>query len=205
MADMKGYYPDILKEADEFQRIAICENPELSRLWDCLEDVFADQFIEDATVNALKKWEKALHLLPKGTDTLSQRRKRILLKMNEQLPYTFRRLEQLLTAACGTFRHKTILEPGQYKLTVKTDPMPRQAFEDIWDMLERIVPVNLIIRLLQEYKTEGNKVYLGAYSRMVNTVKVYPHMVHDYTEEAALQLMAAVKYSGNIKVEIGDS
>ena len=86
--DLLGYLPDVLKDTKEMQAIMAAEMPEIQALWQACEDVLNDQFIVEATENGVARREKMLGISPFATDTLDDRKFRILSRYNEQLPYT---------------------------------------------------------------------------------------------------------------------
>ena len=91
LVNLEKYYPNIMKDIREFQKISEVENAELNELWSSIDAVFKDEFISDITENGATRWEKMLKLYPKVTDTLEIRRSRILFKINSILPYTHKK------------------------------------------------------------------------------------------------------------------
>lgn len=154
-----NYYPEILREFQEYREVAGAEQPEVERLWDSLAEALDNQFVAGAGEYGVGRWEKILGILPKGTETLEQRKFRILTRLSEQLPYTLRMLENQLEALCGKDRYTAKLEYEAYKLVVRVSLMARGNLSDVEDLLNRIVPVNLIIDLSLDYnrhrKLEG--------------------------------------------------
>jgi hypothetical protein len=145
------YLPGVLKEVREFKAINTAENPELSSLWDAIEDVFSDQFVNDATENGVKRWESSLEISPKGTDALDVRKFRIISRLNEQLPYTYAKLKQQLETLCGESGYSIALLNNEYKLIVRVELSVRGKFTEVGSLLNRTVPANLVIDLSLMY------------------------------------------------------
>jgi hypothetical protein len=141
------YLPGILKEVREFKAISTAENPELSSLWDAIEDALNDQFVHDATVNGVKRWESILGIVPKGTENLDIRKFRIISRLNEQLPYTYRKLEQQLKTLCGEEGYSLVLQNNEYKLIVRVELSVKGKFNEVDSLLKRTLPANLVIDL----------------------------------------------------------
>lgn len=141
------YLPDILQEIKEFGGIAAAENPELTALWSRLEDVSNDQFVQFATENGVKRWESILKIFPKGTDSLEDRRFRILTRLNEQLPYSYRMLEQQLATLCGEDGYRLQLNREAYELIIRVALSAKSNYADVESMLKRTVPANMVIDL----------------------------------------------------------
>ena len=131
--NLKAYLPEVLKNVREFNSIAEVEQAEIEKLWCEIENILNDQFIESATENGVKRFEKILKLVPKATDTLEKRKFRILTRFNEQIPYTMSTLDSKLKTLCG--------ENG-YTLELVSD-----AYKVVKVLLMRTVPVNMIVDL----------------------------------------------------------
>ncbi|NFG22702.1 DUF2313 domain-containing protein [Clostridium botulinum] len=152
--DISNYVPKILQEFKEFKTIANTENPEIKLLWKALKDAFNDQFVNDATGNGIKRWESILKIIPKGTDSLDFRKFRIITRLNERLPYTYRLLEQQLTTLCGKDGYYLELKNKEYTLIVKIALTAKSNFYDVVDLLERTVPANIVIDLSLLYNQQ---------------------------------------------------
>lgn len=154
------YVPHVLRTVKEFKALMDTEQPEIDVLWGRLYDVLADQFVLDATGYGVARWEAILSLYPRGTDTLEQRKLAILARLNEKLPYTIRRLEQLLEVLCGADGFTVRLRHNEYTLAVVIELKVKDMLEDVGRLLHRVCPANLVILLSLHY-TEHEK--LGAY------------------------------------------
>ena len=108
LVNLEKYYPNIMKDIREFQKISEVENAELNELWSSIDAVFKDEFISDITENGATRWEKMLKLYPKVTDTLEIRRSRILFKINSILPYTHKKLQQMFDGMYGVEKIKVV-------------------------------------------------------------------------------------------------
>lgn len=72
------YLPYVVRDYPEFQGITGSEQPEFERAWGSADDLLNNQFISTAGSMGLSRWEKILGITPKGTDTLEDRRFRIM-------------------------------------------------------------------------------------------------------------------------------
>lgn len=138
-------------------------------LWDCLNAALADQFVQTATNNGISRWESILQIIPKGTDSLSDRKFRILTRLNEQLPYSYRMLQQQLETLCGQDGYTAEINSGAYTLTIRVALTAKNNFNDVATMLWRVVPANMIIDLSLRYNqhstlTPFNYAQLAAYT-----------------------------------------
>ena len=112
--------------------------------WIDAENVFDDQFIQNATENGVKRWEKILGITPKGTYTLDERRFNVLARMNEQLPYTMKQLHSSLTSLCGEEGYSLKLNADAYELIIKLALANENNIEAVESLLYKMLPANIV-------------------------------------------------------------
>ena len=115
-----------------------------------------DQFILDSTEYGVGRWEKMLKTSPKPTDTLDERKFRILTILNRELPYTYRMLERMLTNLCGNDGFTIILRPNEYYISIRLALANESYYTDVKNMLERILPANMTNVVEIKYNTHKN-------------------------------------------------
>ncbi len=139
--------PPILQSCREFQTIDQTETAELNKLWAAIEAVRDDQYIPSLTINGIKRWEKILKITPKATNTIDERKFRILNRVNESLPFTYRFLENQFTILCGENGYRLQLDHGNYSLVVRVELTSKSKLDDIGALLKRVVPANIVVDL----------------------------------------------------------
>ena len=147
------YLPHVVREYAEFQGIMAGQQPEFELAWQAVEELTRDQFLMTAGAAGLSRWEKILQIKPRATDTLEERRFRVLSRLNEALPFTLPRLKELLRTLCGEGNFSAEIEAGTYELIVKVALVAKSNFHDVATLLERIAPQNLVVRLTQLYNS----------------------------------------------------
>ncbi|AEY67901.1 hypothetical protein Clo1100_3787 [Clostridium sp. BNL1100] len=165
-----NYLPEFLQDFREFQALAASENPEIRALWGRLDNVMKEQFINDSTENGVKRWEAILKINPKGSDSLEVRKFRILTRLNEKLPYTYKKLAQQLETLCGDSGYSLDLRNYEYKLVVRVALTAKSMLAEVEKLLKRIVPVNMYIDLSLLYKQNSA---LGSYTHV--QLREYKH------------------------------
>lgn len=165
---LETYYPNIMQQVREFQKIAEVEDPEFNAAWGCAEDVFSDEFIESLTANGCKRWESILKLHPLNSDTLEVRRKRILVKINTVVPYTHRSFQNILNAIYGVGKAKISLNYNNYEfwLDLAASILPKSA--ELRSLSREIIPANLTINVSNTQTAKLN-LYTGA------VIQLYKH------------------------------
>lgn len=142
-----NYLPPILKEIREFKLVMAEGDKENTDLYTAIADLKNNQYITTMNEVGAGRYEKMLGVVIKGTDTLEDRRLRILSLYLKQLPYTKIRLEQDLTTLCGVNGYTMEIDYESYTLSVRVDLKQRAMFHTVWEYLSSVVPLNMIIDL----------------------------------------------------------
>lgn len=139
------YLPNAIRAFVEMQGITDGQQRTVSNVWECLNNAFNDQFVESATENGVRRWEAILKIYPKSADTLESRKIRIINRMNENIPYTFRVLESRLTSISEDQPFTVNMDHNTYTLTVVTHWDHAGQIEELKHLLDVMIPVNLHI------------------------------------------------------------
>lgn len=141
------YIPTVLKEIRQYQALTYGEQPEVFNLFAEIETALDNQFILTSTEYGVERWEKILQIIPKATYTLDERKFTILSRLAEELPFTYRMLQQILTELCGVGGFQMEVHHALYELVVAVELTAVNNFNDVQTMLKRIVPANIKITL----------------------------------------------------------
>jgi hypothetical protein len=147
------YLPHFMQVYREMATIMETEQFEIDRLWLEAENALADQFLLEATENGVKRWETVLGISPKDTDTLEERRFRILTKLNQELPYTLRKLEQSLITLCGAEGYSIELNASEYHLEVKLALGNHNNYGEVENLMNKMIPANMTRHIELMYNT----------------------------------------------------
>lgn len=145
--NIQKFLPAVTDRINSVLALTAAENTEFATLWNVLCDIFNNQFITYATENGLKQWEKMLDLVPKATDSLDDRRFRILTFLKGNRPYTYKKLCDLLDELCGTGGYEITTDFANYSMTFKLNLGVKSQLESAEEMLERIVPKNILLTI----------------------------------------------------------
>ena len=126
---LQDYLPPILLKTYEFPLLCDTEQPEIDRLHDAADAVLDAQFLSTAG---------------EDTDTLAERRFKVLAKINAQLPFSVRRLRQQLETLCGADGYRMEIDGGKYTLTVKVALTAKRNQQAVEELLADIVPANMV-------------------------------------------------------------
>ena len=145
MADLKLYLPDHLRDVRELRAIMDAETPEFSKLTAAQRQMLNDQFVSTASKSALRRNEQMLSTPRAVSDSLDDRRFKILSKLNNQLPYSMRWLRQKLDTLFGTGNYQIIRDLSTHKLTVEADVQFESVIVALYDDLRQSIPANLVL------------------------------------------------------------
>lgn len=144
MINLTDYQPDILKNVTEMRAIMNAETPLIQAVWDACESCMNDQFISEATENGIARREKMLDITPYATDTLADRRFRLLSRYNENTPYTRKSLVNMLETLCGKDGYQLTILTSEFTVKVRVALTVRKQTDSVRELLERILPYNMV-------------------------------------------------------------
>ena len=146
--------PPVLRPVREYQAIMATEQTECEVLYAAQRDTLNNLFPQTSGDYGLGRWERMLNITPQGTDTLDDRRFRVLSRLSEQLPYTITALRRQLSALCGPDGYTAQVNPSAYLLTVRVALTAKKAFAHVNALLRRVAPANLVIDLSLLYNQQ---------------------------------------------------
>ena len=142
--NLLDYLLPLIAQTDEFAAIGAAENEQVNDLWTAHKNVYNNQFIATLDENGCERWEKILEITPMGTDTLEDRRFRIAARINADIPYTYKQLQNMLASLCND-DYTMELQNEDYKLIVRVALSARKQYAEIEKLLKRVVPANILI------------------------------------------------------------
>ena len=140
--DLTAYLPPFLTRYGEMKEIIKAEEPEFSLLWDNAEKALGNGFISTANEKGIANYERLLSLLPEKSDSLEQRRARVMSKWLAKLPYTRKALIERLGTLCGgDFSLDCRFE--EYTLKVLVHFRQYNDFLEVKKLLREMLPANI--------------------------------------------------------------
>jgi hypothetical protein len=150
------YLPEVLQEILEYQLINLdAEQPEMELAYRGKGIVLDNQFLDTMHLEGVTRWETILQLVPRASDTLSDRKSKIQARINTLLPFTMRRLDELLRALCGEGNYSIDLDHNNYTLIVSVTVGSRNLLSDVGTLTRHIVPANLALEIAIQFNTWG--------------------------------------------------
>lgn len=165
--DVHRYYPDTLKDILEFHEISNVENENFNKVRLNLLQIFSMRFVHDADEVGIARWESMLKIKRRASDDLQLRRIRVLSKINNKLPYTWRTLHQLLTSFFGERNYELNLDPIDFEIEILI-PFGTKSYTELLNILEPMLPMNIKYDLAEGLLDEFIQIIAGAYAWQPN-------------------------------------
>lgn len=149
--DILSYLPEVLHEIKELQTVAEMENRSLEDVWTLVENALSNQFVTTIDESGATRFEKMLKLTAGSTETIETRRFRILAKFQEQAPYSWKVLNQLLDSLLGEGKYQLTRSTSDKWVKIKLELTVKREFEVVELLLERVTPQNMILTVEIRY------------------------------------------------------
>ena len=134
--------PTLMQKYDEIIKITDAQNPEFDLVWVVEEWMRRNLYIITAEEYGLRRYEKLLKITPMEGESFSARRNHILIRWNQETPYTYRYLIGLLEALTnGNF--DIIPNFGIYEMEIRVFTLDSGIISDLAYILRHIIPSNI--------------------------------------------------------------
>lgn len=201
---MLAHLPAILRDNAEYNTIFSAQASELDTIAALLDKALADQYLDTATITAIKRWEAMLHLRPDTlNETLDQRRSRIRAKLLERLPFTIRTLREKIAAILGDIPFEITTNHNAYQLdlTIQSQKLLEDFYyQQIDDALTVMLPANLTHHLQMLRLLEQATIYLGATVQTGTELRIYPILNDELTADLNMHTVSYYKQGSTITV-----
>ena len=152
--DLLVNLPEFLKAIKDFQAVGNSENPEFTLIWLKAGSWLKDRFISTMTEDGLSKMEQFLRIRPLDSDTEEDRRQRLLAIENKALPYTLRKLKEVLGNTSGEGNTDVLVEGFTVIIPVKLASL--RSLDFIRETAEQMIPMNMLLEIYVIYNRWRN-------------------------------------------------
>lgn len=144
-------YPIHLQEMPEFQSLEIaCENI-MVKLQDRIDEMFDNLLISTSRESGISRREKILKIKPLDTDTLEDRRYRVMLKWYDTYPYTEPDLIRRMDRLCGKGEYVLEIDKVQNHLKARLELTSKKKLASMMQLLDEIVSLNVTFDISVRY------------------------------------------------------
>lgn len=139
------YLPEIYHEVIDFVELTETEAQEIISAEQAINTLFADQYVTEASEQAVKRRERMLGIqADPTTETLEFRRKRLINRYSTKPPFTVRYLQQRLDFLVGTGLTIVSVDPQNFMLTVTTNIDNAALFKEVERTVKVTKPANML-------------------------------------------------------------
>ena len=147
VVNINNYLPADLQDVLEFKAINEVEGIEAEQLRNACIVTRNEFFIATASDYGLKKREQPIGITAKDTESLDDRRFRLIARYNEQAPFTFKSIEDQIERLCGTGGYVFEYGPEPFHLKVKVALTAKNQFSEVGLTLRKTAPANVVVDL----------------------------------------------------------
>lgn len=145
MSNLMKYLPELYADIQDFCEIAQTESSEIEVVVTAVQKLFDDQFVETASIQAIKRREQMLGIRADSTkESLDFRRKRLINRYSTKPPFTVRYLQSRLDLLAGEGRATVEIDEQNYILKVTLDVPNAAYFKEIEYTIHSIKPANIV-------------------------------------------------------------
>lgn len=146
-----NYLPKFMANIEEIRAIMNSCEENITDINTKLQEILENFFIKDANLYAIERYENIVGIIPNLVDSLDTRKDKIISKYNETLPFTLEKLILMLNNICGENNYKLWMEYDKFILNFRLALNKKELKESVNIFLDRIVPVNIILKVDLDY------------------------------------------------------
>ena len=160
-----NHLPPILRPIYDFRGLCDANGMEVGTLYSHVKQLLDNQFIATASSDMIAKWEKYMRITPNATDTLEERKFRILARLNDLPPYTDTYLEKKLDELCGKNCWRIFRDYDKYELTIQLTAGTPANTKTVSDLLRQIIPANMKL-VVQNFRVRHSELTTLSHSAL---------------------------------------
>lgn len=162
------YLPNFMQDIKEFKELFSAEDIEMEQLKVAIEKIFSEIIVKTAEGYGLDRYEK-IYQINAESDLLEARRLKILLKINDKVPYSYKWLVNTLDTVLGKENYKVAIDYANYNMKIEILLNYSELAEILKKDLIKHIPANIKMDIDLFAQTTC---YIGANIRQVSYEKI---------------------------------
>lgn len=146
-------YPEVITNIRDIQFIFGAEEKLGTEFENYIAELNDNLNVATARESGIARREKILGIKPLDTDSLEDRRLRLMLKWYERAPYTIRVLRQRLDSSLGAGNYVLNMDYGTLRCTCLVELTRKAMLNSVKSLLEDMLPLNIIYKVDLRYNT----------------------------------------------------
>lgn len=136
------YLPSFMQDIREFKELFATEDIEIEKLKDAVDKIFSEIIVKTAESYGLNRYEK-IYQINAESDILEARRLKILLKINDKVPYSYKWLINTLDTVLGKENYRISIDYANYKMKIEILLNYSELAEILRKDLIKHIPANI--------------------------------------------------------------
>ena len=149
--DLISYFPRHLNLIREFIQVCAAEDAELQLLWEKLAAIVNNMDMYTMDEEMCERWERFFGITNTSLQTLEERRMLIRGYFASQLPYTEKKLRQVLDSMCGEDKYGLTIRPSQYSVLIELLLSSKGVISNVNEVVRQIIPAHLALTVSYQY------------------------------------------------------
>lgn len=138
-------YPLHLQQMQEFRSLEIAIERQCKKINDRIQEMRDNLLITTARESGIERREKILKITPLDTDTLEERRYKVLLRWYDTYPYTQNDLIERLNRVCGEDEYALKIDKVNNKISCLVELTSKKMVKDVRVLLDGILSLNVVL------------------------------------------------------------
>lgn len=139
------YFPGHIREIEEFQEISKAYDSLLNTAWNDMGTVFDNNHIDTMDADECSRREAMLGITPSPLDTIEDRRRRIKGYYASNLPYTEKKMHDVLSAMCGQDGYQLTIDKPAKTLVAGIRLNSVQMVENARELMRMMAPADVTV------------------------------------------------------------
>lgn len=143
--DTKLYFPGHIADIKEFQELAYSFDSMLQPLWEVMKRIHDNQYIDTLDDYGCRMHEGILGISVNPIDELDDRRRRIKGYYTSNLPYTSKKMNEVLTAMCGKDGYDLVIDAKLSRVTVNIKLNSVSLINNVYELIRQMIPASMVL------------------------------------------------------------
>ncbi len=167
-----SHLPTYIQKYKEMELLQNALNPEVQSLQDETERLFNNQYILTCDVSGIENFERLLNIKVDKAEDLEVRKRRVLIRWNDNVPYTYKVLLSKLNFICGSENY--VLTPSfeKYEMDLTSYLPQKGQVIELDHMLSTVLPANIKCNSVNSINYDIEKVSISKAFVTSNKVQV---------------------------------
>ena len=147
MYSIYDVFPEQMRNMPEFRSLDRAVNRQMEKLNQRIDEMRDNLLITTARESGIADRESILGITPLATDTLEERRYRVLLRWYDTYPYTEIDLRARLDRLCGKGTYKLRIDKKRNTVACLMPLASLKLLRETWKLLDEILSLNVALRV----------------------------------------------------------